>query len=60
VVDTLLMYSCYFVLYALLVDVVEMMDWFGRLRLEKYLIYGLVLYVSDVLVLEEVLRSKKV
>src|SRR5690348_1684608 len=60
VVDTLLKYSRYPVPHALLVDVAETMDRYGRLRLEKHPTHGLVLHASDVPVLEEVLRSKKV
>jgi DNA excision repair protein ERCC-3 len=60
VVDTLLTYSRYPVPHALLVDLAETMDRFGRLRLEKHPVHGLVLHASDVPVLEEVLRSKKV
>jgi DNA excision repair protein ERCC-3 len=59
VVDALLEHSRYPVPHALLVDVAETMDRYGRLRLEKD---GdrLVLHATDVPVLEEVLRSKKV
>ncbi|GMA86408.1 hypothetical protein GCM10025868_16580 [Angustibacter aerolatus] len=60
VVDTLLKYSRYPVPHALLVDLAETMDRYGRLRLEKHPTHGLVLHASDVPVLEEVLRSKKV
>jgi DNA excision repair protein ERCC-3 len=59
VVDALLEHSRYPVPHALLVDVADTMDRYGRLRLEKD---GdqLVLHALDVPVLEEVLRSKKV
>ncbi|TXR51720.1 DNA repair helicase XPB [Quadrisphaera setariae] len=59
VVDALIEHSRYPVPHALLVDVAETMDRYGRLRLEKD---GdrLVLHTTDVPVLEEVLRSKKV
>jgi DNA excision repair protein ERCC-3 len=60
VVDVLLKWSRYPVPHALLVDVAETMDRFGRLRLEKDPVHGLVLRASDVPVLEEVLRSRKV
>jgi DNA excision repair protein ERCC-3 len=60
VVDALLKYSRYAVPHALLVDVAETMDRYGRLRLEKHPVHGLVLVGSDRPVLEEVLRSKKV
>ncbi|MBZ5734557.1 DEAD/DEAH box helicase [Nocardioides sp. TRM66260-LWL] len=60
VVDTLLTYSRYAVPHALLVDVAETMARYGRLRLEKHPVHGLVLASSDRPVLEEVLRAKKV
>ncbi|MFD0856096.1 helicase-associated domain-containing protein, partial [Actinomadura adrarensis] len=60
VVDTLLKYSRYPVPHALLVDVADTMARYGRLRLEKHPIHGLVMSSSDRSVLEEVLRSKKV
>ncbi|WP_331273079.1 DNA repair helicase XPB [Motilibacter deserti] len=60
VVDTLLRYSRYSVPHALLVDVAETMDRYGRLRLEKHPTHGLVLHSNDRPVLEEVLRSKKI
>jgi DNA excision repair protein ERCC-3 len=60
VVDTLLTYSRYAVPHALLVDVAETMDRYGRLRLEKHPSHGLVLVSADRPVLEEVLRAKKV
>jgi DNA excision repair protein ERCC-3 len=60
VVDVLLRWSRYPVPHALLVDVAETMDRFGRLRLEKDPAHGLVLRAVDIPVLEEVLRSRKV
>ncbi len=60
VVYTLLTYSRYPVPHALLVDVAETMARYGRLRLEKHPVHGLVLSSSDRPVLEEVLRAKKV
>ena len=60
VVDTLLEYSRYAVPHSLLVDVAETMARYGRLRLEKNPIHGLVLVSNDRPVLEEVLRAKKV
>ena len=60
VVDTLLTYSRYAVPHALLVDVAETMARYGRLRLEKHPVHGLVLVSNDRPVLEEVLRAKKV
>src|SRR5688572_28784434 len=60
VVDTLLSYSRYAVPHALLVDVAETMARYGRLRLEKHPVHGLVLASIDRPVLEEVLRAKKI
>ena len=60
VVDVLLAYSRYPVPHALLVDVAETMDRYGRLNLVKDPVNGLVLRALDVPVLEEVLRSRKV
>ncbi len=60
VVDTLLEYSRYAVPHSLLVDVAETMARYGRLRLEKHPVHGLVLLSNDRPVLEEVLRAKKV
>ena len=60
VVDTLLSYSRYAVPHSLLVDVAETMARYGRLRLDKHPVHGLVLSSSDRPVLEEVLRAKKI
>ena len=60
VVDTLLTYSRYPVPTALLVDVADTMDRYGRLRIEKHPTHGLVLVSTDRPVLTEVLRSTKV
>ncbi len=60
VVDTLLAHSRYAVPHSLLVDVAETMARFGRLRLEKHPVHGLVLVTTDRPVLEEILRSKRV
>lgn len=60
VVDTLLSYSRYAVPHSLLVDVAETMARYGRLRLDKHPIHGLVLASTDRPVLEEVLRAKKI
>ena len=60
VVDALLEHSRYPVPHALLVDVAETMDRYGRLQLRKDPAHGLVLHALDVPVLEEVLRSRKV
>jgi len=60
VVDALLEHSRYPVPHALLVDVADTMDRYGRLQLRKDDEHGLVLHALDVPVLEEVLRSRKV
>lgn len=60
VVDVLLTYSKYSVPHALLVDIAETMARFGRLSLIKHPVHGLVLTTTDIPVLEEVLRSKKI
>ena len=60
VIDTLLTFSRYAVPHALLVDIAETMARYGRLRLEKHPVHGLVLATSDRAVLEEVVRAKKV
>ena len=60
VIDTLLTFSRYAVPHALLVDIAETMARYGRLRLEKHPVHGLVLASSDRPVLEEVLRAKKI
>ncbi|MFF0522808.1 DNA repair helicase XPB [Actinomadura nitritigenes] len=60
VVDTLITYSRYPVPHALLVDIADTMARYGRLRLEKHPVHGLVLSSSDRSVLEEVLRAKKI
>ncbi len=59
VVDTLLRYSRYAVPHALLVDIAETMDKYGRLQLIEDPAHGLVLVSNNLSVLEEVLRSKK-
>ncbi len=60
VVDALLTFSRYAVPHALLVDIAETMGRYGRLRLEKHPVHGLVLSSTDQPVFEEVLRAKKV
>ena len=60
VINVLLTFSRYPVAHALLVDIAETMDRYGRLRLEKHPTHGLVLSATDRAVLEEVIRSKKV
>ncbi|GAB3817411.1 DNA repair helicase XPB [Micromonospora zhanjiangensis] len=59
VVDALLKYSRYPVPHALLVDVAETMDRYGRLQLANDPVHGLVLRGLDRLVLIEVAKSKK-
>ena len=60
VVDALLTYSRYAVPHALLVDIAETMDRYGRLTITRHPTHGLVLVTTDRPVLEEVLRSAKV
>ncbi|REE96385.1 DNA repair helicase XPB [Thermomonospora umbrina] len=60
VVDALLKYSRFPVPHALLVDVADTMARYGRLRLDKDPVHGLVLSSTDRSVLEEVLRAKKI
>nr|WP_206070547.1 DNA repair helicase XPB [Knoellia sp. DB2414S] len=60
VVDALVTHSRYPVPHALLVDVAETMDRYGRLTLLKDDEHGLVLRTTDRPVLEEVLRHKKI
>ncbi|GAA2707063.1 DNA repair helicase XPB [Micromonospora olivasterospora] len=59
VVDALIKYSRYPVPHALLVDVAETMDRYGRLRLANDPVHGLVLRALDRVVLIEVAKSKK-
>ncbi len=59
VVNALLTFSRYAVPHALLVDVAETMARYGRLRLLKHPVHGLVLEATDRPVLEEVIRSAK-
>lgn len=60
VVDVLMRHSRYPVPHSLLVDIAETMDRYGRLTLLNHPAHGLVLEASDIPVLEEVLRSRKV
>jgi DNA excision repair protein ERCC-3 len=60
VVDALVQYSRYPVPHALLVDIAETMDRYGRLTLSKDPAHGLVLTTTDRPVLEEILRSKRI
>ena len=59
VVDSLLRFSRYPVPHALLVDVAETMDRYGRLQLANHPTHGLVLRALDRMVLIEVAKSKK-
>ncbi len=60
VVDVLVRFAKYAVPHALLVDIADTMDRFGRLRIENSPVHGLVLHALDRAVLEEVVRSKKI
>jgi DNA excision repair protein ERCC-3 len=60
VVDALVRYSRYAVPHALLVDVADTMDRYGRLQLVKHPVHGLCLVSLDRAVLEEILRQKKI
>jgi DNA excision repair protein ERCC-3 len=59
VVDALLRFSRYPVPHALLVDIAETMDRYGRLKLQNDPAHGLVLRTCDRAVLVEVTRTKK-
>ncbi|MCH8560673.1 MULTISPECIES: DNA repair helicase XPB [unclassified Nesterenkonia] len=58
VVDTLLNHSRFPVPHALLVDIAETMSRYGRLRLEKDPVHGLVLRSQEPGILSEVLHAK--
>ncbi|GAB2470102.1 DEAD/DEAH box helicase [Jatrophihabitans fulvus] len=60
VVDALVRFSRYAVPHALLVDVADTMDRYGRLQLVKHPTHGLALVSLDRAVLEEILRQKKI
>ncbi|AJT42644.1 DNA repair helicase XPB [Psychromicrobium lacuslunae] len=60
VLDTLLKFSRFPVPHSLLLDIEETMSRYGRLRLEKDPVHGLVLRTDDFPVLEEVIRAKKI
>jgi DNA excision repair protein ERCC-3 len=60
VVDALVQFSRYPVPHALLVDIAETMDRYGRLTLSKHPAHGLVLTTTDRPVLEEVLRARRI
>ncbi|MEI2730315.1 MAG: DNA repair helicase XPB [Candidatus Nanopelagicales bacterium] len=59
VIDTLLRYSRYAVPHALLVDIADTMDKYGRLKLIDDPVNGLVMVSNNLSVLEEVLRAKR-
>ncbi len=59
VVNTLIEFSRYPVPHALLIDVAETMDRYGRLTLHAHPTHGLVLEASDKAVLAEVLKSRR-
>ncbi|TQL77145.1 DNA excision repair protein ERCC-3 [Stackebrandtia endophytica] len=59
VVDALLTYARFPVPHALLLDLTETMDRYGRLQLMKHPVHGLVLHGLDKAVLTEVTRSRK-
>ncbi|AKT50241.1 DNA repair helicase XPB [Arsenicicoccus sp. oral taxon 190] len=60
VVDALVTHSRYAVPHALLVDVADTMDRYGRLTLTKHPTHGLVMQTTDRAVLAEVLRHKRI
>jgi len=60
VVDALSSYSRFPVPQPLLIDIVDTMGRYGRLRISNHPAHGLVLTTTDRAVLEEVTRSKKV
>src|SRR5699024_2378284 len=60
VVDALSSYSRFPVPQPLLIDIVDTMGRYGRLRISNHPAHGLVLTTTDHAVLEEVARSKKV
>ena len=59
VINTLISYSRYAVPHALLIDIADTMDKYGRLQLRDDPAHGLVMVANDLSVLEEVVRSKK-
>jgi DNA excision repair protein ERCC-3 len=59
VVDSLIKFSRYPVPHALLVDVADTMDRYGRLQLVNHPTHGLTLRATDRMVLIEVAKSKK-
>ncbi|MDQ2756224.1 MAG: DEAD/DEAH box helicase [Actinomycetota bacterium] len=60
VVNALLTHSRYAVPQALLIDVADTMDRYGRLTLDKHPEHGLTLTTTDRPVLEEIMRHKRI
>jgi len=60
VVDALVRFSRYAVPHALLIDVADTMDRYGRLQLVNDPAHGLILRALDRAVLEEIVRQKKI
>ncbi|MDQ3463234.1 MAG: DEAD/DEAH box helicase [Actinomycetota bacterium] len=60
VVDALVRFSRYAVPHALLIDVADTMDRYGRLQLVNDPVHGLILHALDRAVLEEIIRQKKI
>jgi DNA excision repair protein ERCC-3 len=60
VVDALMRYSKFAVPHALLVDIADTMDRYGRLQLANDPAHGLTLKAFDRAVLEEIVRSKRI
>jgi DNA excision repair protein ERCC-3 len=60
VVDALVRFSRYAVPHALLVDVADTMDRYGRLQLLNHPVHGLALHALDRAVLAEVVRNRKI
>ncbi|MBA2415910.1 MAG: DEAD/DEAH box helicase [Geodermatophilaceae bacterium] len=60
VVDALVRFSRYAVPHALLIDVADTMDRYGRLQLVNDPVHGLILHALDRAVLEEIVRQKKI
>jgi DNA excision repair protein ERCC-3 len=60
VVDALVRFSRYAVPHALLVDVADTMDRYGRLQLLNHPVHGLALHALDRAVLTEVVRNRKI
>ena len=60
VIDALVRYSRYPVPHAVLVDVAETMDRYGRLRLQNHPAHGLVLHALDRTVLVEISKNRKI